>query len=240
MVIGKIGLRRRRNIRGSPRAVALLTFPGKRRVGPYQVENLSAGGALLRGYPIPELEAGVELELHLPRHAPIHVAGVVLRRHAAAGAETLLAVVFRDTTKDIEDAIGAAILRALDKARYPATPAVLILGTAREHGVTLARCLSSLGCLVTPAITTLDAMRSLQDPRRPVDVLLAREESRQINVVAFWSIMNEDFPGVRRVLVTRKDRAEPAAATQLAHAVLFEPWDSHRLAAAVGVTVDGA
>ena len=73
----------------------------------------------------------------------------------------------------------------------------------------------------------------------PVDVVMAHQDLPLLPGVGLLALVREEFPAVRRVLVTREADAEQAPTTSVAHSVLREPWDRSHLATAVAIPSAG-
>lgn len=111
----------RRDRRSRPRAElsspCFLLLDGQ-PVGPFLVENLSAGGAMLTGGTSLPAGATVFLQLQLPgRRDPMSVAATVVRGPEATPRGASFAVEFRDLAPEDEDAIQSAVLEALEESR---------------------------------------------------------------------------------------------------------------------------
>ena len=83
-MMNALEVRGRQHVRAAVHGGADITVDGKRMVGPYLIENLSVGGALLIGSSAPAVNTIVDVELRPSGLQPIRVAGVVARLYEAA------------------------------------------------------------------------------------------------------------------------------------------------------------
>jgi hypothetical protein len=88
--------------------------PGTARATSYVVRNLSAGGALLAGEPVPLLGAQFRVVLKLRTGSDISLTAEVVRGEARRGATPTFAIVFRQISADAEDLIQDAVLAELE------------------------------------------------------------------------------------------------------------------------------
>lgn len=234
----------RRWRRSTLAATALLCGEGVAPAGPFPVQNLSAGGALLLGGGELAVGSRVRIELRIPGRRPVHVAGTVVRTEPAAGgagAHAAVAVAFLDVASDVEDLIQQAVLDALERARRQSGPAVLLMDASLDRRVRLERDLGALGRVSLHARTPLEALRWLHDPQACVETALVDLAFGRASGPEVLVFLAEHFPALRRVLVSRAADAaqlEAARSAGSAHAILVDPWDRRRLrdALAAGVT----
>lgn len=236
---------RRRFPRAQMAAPAFLVLDGGRTSGPFLVENLSAGGALLTGDAAIAPGTTVTVQLRLRDAAPIAVAGRVVREVPQSSGQRdrfSFAVRFRDVSANDEDRIQSAVLASIEESREQNAPAVLVLDVSSEDRHAVARILVELGQRALPSATFLETLRSLQDPSLCVGVALVDASATGLDVLAFTGIevlefLANDFPDVRRVLMARSaDPSELLAArsSALADAVLEKPADAAAVAIAIG------
>jgi hypothetical protein len=112
---GRNIIERRAHRRVDLPATAVLVRAGTDR-GRYIVQNLSAAGALLTGDGDVPIGSPVNLRLEINGHAPVSVRGRVLRRGETVANMVALAISFRHSSPDTEDAIQQAVLDALESA----------------------------------------------------------------------------------------------------------------------------
>jgi CheY-like chemotaxis protein len=238
MMKNALQVRGRQHVRAAVDGGAYITVDGKRMIGPYLIENLSVGGALLIGSSAPALNTIVDVELRLSGLEPIRVAGVVARLYEAATGSSCFAIEFRGVPADVEDDIQGVVLVALKKAREAAGPTALVVDRSYADRAALALDLAPLVSSVVIADTPLLALQRLQDPRLPISVALVSLHSLPLSGIDVLAFIAKSFPTVRRVLVSLESDAEfsrSAAAARVAQAVLMQPWDRRSLASAVGI-----
>ena len=85
----------------------------------YPVDDLSVGGALLRGAPPLSTRSAIRLALYLGGNEPLLIDAEPVRHKRRAGTGSALAVAFRSLTPVEEDVIQDAILRALEGLNGP-------------------------------------------------------------------------------------------------------------------------
>jgi hypothetical protein len=100
-------------------ASAIVLMPDCSSPVRYMVEDLSVGGALLRGGRPLRTGNVIRLALYLNGNAPLVVDADVVRQEPLGASGSGAAVVFRDLTAAQEDAIQDAILFALETLNGP-------------------------------------------------------------------------------------------------------------------------
>jgi hypothetical protein len=90
--------------------------PGTARATAYVVRNLSAGGALLAGEPVPLLGTQLRVVLNLRTGSQISLTAEVIRGQPLRAAAPTFAIVFRQISADAEDLIQDAVLAELELA----------------------------------------------------------------------------------------------------------------------------
>ncbi len=85
----------------------------------YLVEDLSVGGALLRGGPALAVGQVIRVCLRLGQNDSLVVEALTVRQIAEGGAATAMAIAFRNLTAKQEDDIQDAILNALEALNPP-------------------------------------------------------------------------------------------------------------------------
>jgi hypothetical protein len=112
---------RRQHPRVDVVASAVILLPGIGSPARYVVEDLSVGGAMLRGGPPLGTRDPVRLVLHLRGFEPILVDAAPVRQSREGGSASAIAVAFRRLTPVQEDIIQDAILKALEALNGPAS-----------------------------------------------------------------------------------------------------------------------
>src|SRR5882672_10908304 len=152
---------RRSHERGKVAAIAIVWSDEH---GPlrYLVEDLSAGGALLRGGPEIAVGRKLGLSLHVAGEHLLDLQGEVIRRVSPRG----LAIAFRAMSASAEDAIHQTVLSALEAHRRGECPSrhVLVVDESETICKSLQRDLASLGHHVVYARTPEDAAARIHDP----------------------------------------------------------------------------
>jgi hypothetical protein len=107
-------LSERRAHRRSDIVATIVLDPGTPRATSYVVRNLSAGGALLAGEPVPSLGAQLRVVLNLRTGNQISLTAEVIRGQPLRTAAPTFAIAFRQTSADAEDLIQEAVLAELE------------------------------------------------------------------------------------------------------------------------------
>ncbi len=204
--------------RRSPRAVVLgtatvLTDAGPK--GPYILENLSAGGALLSGAEGFAVGTSVRLLLRLSG-ATYRLEGVVVRQHPLGGRETL-AIAFQRTPAPVEQTIHGLVVAQLER-QHEAT-AVVIVDSCRGHMTAFERDLRSLGRAATLFATAPEATAFLDNPRIAFDIALVEIGDASAEL---FPRLSRDFPRVRRIGTYAG--TEPLTIGACTDARLAKPW----------------
>jgi len=110
-----VGLERRTHRRIDVAATAIVLKHGVDS-GRYLVQNLSAAGALLTGGDTVEVGDSLLVRIEMTGRTPVVVGARVVRSAKAAPDMTALAVEFKHSSPDTEDAIHEAVLDALEEA----------------------------------------------------------------------------------------------------------------------------
>ncbi|MFH0900393.1 MAG: PilZ domain-containing protein [Pseudomonadota bacterium] len=221
-----------------PRAIlaaSAILFLREERMGPYLVENLSAGGALLSDGPMLSMGETVKVVLQLPGRRPVNVIGRVVRVEKRREGESSFAVAFRHSNTTTEEAIHRAVLQWLERVHSAREPRVLVLDPSIRTRHALERDLLALGRLALPAGNLLDAMRWLQDEKLEIQVVLVDDSPGFHDGSQFLVFVAEHHSGIRRVVMS--ENATPGQLPLSDHAsfVLPKPWDTLQLADAVRV-----
>jgi hypothetical protein len=111
---------RRQHPRVDVVATAVILTDGSRPVH-YPVDDLSVGGALLRGGPRLTTRSEIRLALYLGGNEPLIIDAEPVRHKRRARPGSALAVAFRSLTPVEEDVIQDAILKALEGLNGPSS-----------------------------------------------------------------------------------------------------------------------
>ena len=104
----------RRKKRRSEVVATIVLDPGSPRATYYTVRNLSAGGALLAGQPVPPVGAQVRVALNLRTGSTVSLEAHVIRREPLGDTMPTFAIAFRQVSADAEDLIHDAVLAELE------------------------------------------------------------------------------------------------------------------------------
>jgi hypothetical protein len=107
-------LKERRAHRRSEIVATIVLDPGTGRATSYVVRNLSAGGALLAGDPVPLLGTQLRVVLNLRTGSQISLTAEVIRGEPLRAAARTFAIAFRHISADAEDLIQDAVLAELE------------------------------------------------------------------------------------------------------------------------------
>ena len=107
----------RRVHRRSNIVATIVLDPGTGRATSYVVRNLSAGGALLAGEPVPLLGTQLRVVLNLRTGSHINLTAEVIRGEPLRAAAPTFAIVFRQISADAEDLIQDAVLAEVELSR---------------------------------------------------------------------------------------------------------------------------
>ena len=200
--------------------------------GDYLVQNASAGGVLLNGGPAMPEGTPVVVLLRLSGLEELRLAGLVVRRDAQF--DDAIAVKFRGVAPAVQDMLQGVVLRSLERKH---DPSVLVVDGDIQSLSRMAHDLDSLGYRPILACTPLDTIRWLAN----FDVVISAAAVEYFfgyhDGMALLRVIAEDFPSIRRVLMSsRLDTnqlvrwlEDPAV-----DAVLRKPCSRAQLAAAVG------
>lgn len=209
-------------------AVARLYRRGQ-LVGKYDVANLSARGALLRGEAAVERGKPVRVVLELPGVGPIPVAGSVQRIESAAG-RVHIAIVFPYLSPADRRVIEGVLRSSRLREERSTSPAILIFdGREAERGA-LERELTALGRRWFVAATPLDAILVLNDPDESIEAVILHAGTGGdvgLELVKFFS----EQSGLRTIVLEDDEHDESArrAVARFAHGFLPAQWDRWRL-----------
>jgi CheY-like chemotaxis protein len=227
---------------------AVLVLESGRTIGPFRVENLSAGGALLTGQIVQlvgllAVGSTVSVRLLLPGASKsIEISADVVRAVEGtmrATEQLSFAVRFRDVSANTEDLIQSAVLGAIEESRVHGESAVLVLAESVEDGRVLKQSLEGLGQKPFPADTFLEVLRRLQDQNLRIEVALVDLLVRGASGLDILTALADYFPDVRRVLMSRNADAPAlrlAQSSGRAHAILITPAEPAELAIAIGLS----
>lgn len=192
----------------------------------YVVDNLSVGGALIRGPG--NLAAGepIRLLMELPGSAPFGVDARVVRAEHESSGECSAGVSFDHRDEGASDLIHDVVMDALTET---SGPAVLIVEDDARVRRELEREVALLGRRVRSASTPLNALRWLEDEDERVDTALIDCALGAADALGLTTFVATEYPHVRRVVVQRDTSASrgPRAApeTTFHDPVLAAPWD---------------
>jgi CheY-like chemotaxis protein len=204
---------------------------------PALVENLSAGGALLRGEETPELDEVVEVVLRLPDRPALNLTARVVRCEGSASeGGQRYAVTFKHEAPRTEAALALAVETLLRGHRRALAPEVLLLDPLPDRAVALARAVEALGRQTVLVGTALEALAKIEDPDHVVDTIVIEWAAAE-DGLALLELLATEYPTSRRVALVSADELldsrMAARARQLAHAVLARPFSTAELAHAI-------
>jgi hypothetical protein len=166
----------------------------------YWAKNISAEGALLRGK---LCDAGTQLVvlLHMPWFRPIFVAATVRHSRVESVTEQLIGVEFEHADADSRDLLARALSLAEERS-VRQQPAVLVLSEDAGLARRLVAQFGALGHVAFHVRTPVEAVTYLQDPSMRVEATLVDLGMRGSEALGFLAFLQEEFPDVRRVLVS--------------------------------------
>lgn len=188
------------------------------QVGHYWVKDVSTGGALLQGRPLPPIGTEMEVLLLLPGQRPCVTDARVLRQVRTDDSPACVAVEFSDVDADLEDAIEDFIVGELSRERRPSA---LIAASTTPRSEALSRSLRLIGCPAAAVRTPLEAISRLEQPRGEISTVFFDDELGGVRCRELAQWLASAYPSVRRVLVSSGDMAFSSINV---HAVLPAPW----------------
>ena len=202
------------------------------KAGDYLMQNVSAGGVLLSGGPAITQRTPVVVLLRLSGLEELRLAGFVVRRDVQF--DDAIAVKFRGVAPDVQDMLQGAVLMSLERKH---DPSVLVVDGDIQSLSRMAHDLDALGYRAILACTPLDTIRWLTNFDVAISVVVVEYPFGHHDGVALLRVMADEFPFIRRVLMSSQ-----LGAAQLGRwvedpavdAVLSKPWSRAQLAAAVG------
>ncbi len=201
--------------------------------GPFVVDNLSAGGALLIGGTEWRTGERFELQLRLQSGAELRTSAAVLRCERRRD-EAFVAVQFQNVPPEVEDALQDAVAEAIEHHRAQAASAIVVV-TPWPHDVeVVSGAISRSGATPLIVTTFLDALRWLQDPRVLVKALIVDADAESGSGMEALEWCAEEFPAVRRVLLVPEAGGAEQRNTHRACATLARPITARRLTRALG------
>lgn len=216
---------RRKHPRGAAAATAVIDCG--EFLGPYLVENLSAGGALLIGEPPLSIGSRAQLVIQLPDCSSLRVAARVVRQSRRREGP-VFAVAFRGLPDSVEDRIQELVLESLERQRAENAPSVLILDDLPHICRTLERHLRALGRRAMLATTPLAAIHAIENAVDAIDMAFVDLRLGSSDGVEMLCFLEEEHPHIHRVLMSGAigpDQLELALASGRAHSVLHKPWN---------------
>lgn len=218
----------RRNYERIELAAMAHVITGDRCLGPFLVENVSGGGALLVGDPKIDIGDHVILLMHIPGGKPIRIGAEIVRCQRDPHGEAGFAISFRNSNPDAQDELQDAVLAKLERRKSGPVPTVLIVDDSHESREALERELQALGRETIAVATPLDAVQWLQLSGVQFEAVfvdtLHPSTAGGIDMLAFLS---EEYPEVHRVLMSsgaRRSQLMLAVTQGRAHAVLQKPF----------------
>ena len=212
---------RRENLRADVPATAFVA-DADNASGPYLVENLSAGGALLSGGPRFPTGAPVQVLLRLPERAALSVDGVVARR--AKGDAFAVSFIHQDD--EVKDAIHEIVLRYLERNR-PENKRVLVVEKDDLRGERFGRQLQALSLDYVLTRSIFDAMSCLDDPHASFEAAIVNfEVGADHDGIELLVYLAKEHPAVRRILYSdalRQHQVDLARVNERAQAVIQSP-----------------
>lgn len=234
MIEGKPTPERRRGAR-VPVALSAVVTPSCGRPFACVVENLSAGGALLRTQGSVAADGPVRVRLQVSPRRAVYITGSVVRRHPGSDGTHRFAVAFADVPPSVEDLVQAAALRALLAQRSAVQ--VLVVDDEEVIRSSLARELRGIGAVAREACGNVDAIVQLQVVERTFDVAIVDAHLDGDDGRELLRLLQDEHPEVRRVLMsghlTSVDFTH-AELSGLAHQVITKPWRQADLERALG------
>jgi hypothetical protein len=221
---------RRAHPRLSVSAAARVNAAG--RHANYLVRNISAGGALLSGRATLPSATNVNVCFFFLRSlAELELSGRVLRCETEVEGFALVAIAFHDITTKVAAIVDSPAERA------PTSGAVVLADSRVPHLRVLAQqiCQASATSVLL-ARTPLEVVRCIH-ANSAVSAVFASRVGDELWAVQVLSIVCDDFPTVRRVLVCPRDQCEGASSLMLSgtvQAVLPESFTAAELARALG------
>jgi hypothetical protein len=201
--------------------------------GPFVVDNLSAGGALLLGGSGWRPGETFEIQLRLHSGAELRTSAAVLRCERRR-EEMSVAVQFQNMPADVEDALQDAVAAALEHHRAQAAAAIVVVTPWPHDADVVSGAISRSGATPLIVTTFLDALRWLQDPRMLVKALIVDADAESGSGMEALEWCAAEFPAVRRVLLVPEAGGAEQRNTQRACATLARPITARRLARALG------
>lgn len=188
------------------------------QVGHYWVKDVSTGGALLQGRPLPPIGTELEVLLLLPGQRPCVTDARVLRQVRPDDSPACVAVEFDDVNADVEDAIEDFIMAEFLRERRPSA---LIAASIDPQSEALARSLRLVGCPAASVKTPLEAIARLEQPHQEIATVFLGTQLGGVQCREFAEFLARAYPSLRRVLVSAGD---PGFSSVNVHAVLPAPW----------------
>jgi len=230
----RTGVERRQHRRGALPVAAVL-FRKQKAIGRFDVCDLSAGGVMLTGRREVAPDEPVRVLLPLPGREPLVIEGRVVRTSRGPNQTNTLAIRFLSTVgtrATIQDALDAPPGRCAP----PEASAVLVVmdeGHSRDH---LVDRIARVGRRALAAPTPLDAVRLLEDLRANIDAVVVDMRVGDLDGVDLMTYLEEEHPGVRRVLLRGELRPSAVGlmqASTFVHAFVADPSDEDALRAAL-------
>lgn len=207
---------------------------GKRRSRAYAIDDVSLGGASLRGDPAPERGELVWTRLSIPSSRPIRARGTVVRFTAGWGGCPGFALAFDRVSAEAEDVIHDLGVTLLERAGQHR---VMVVGRIHPKREAVTAVVQSAGWDVVEASTPLEAIFALQDPLIDVRWMVVIESLMVAPATELLAFASEAHPGTRRLLIGREHDTLVAMRTLrhgLADACLLYPLRRSRVRRVLG------
>lgn len=223
-------LESRRDVRAPVLATALVSQRGQAK-GPYNVVNLSAGGALLSGRLDLPVGSIVDLTLRLPWTPAIRTEAAIVAP-GASEREGVFALSFLSLSPRDADVIHSAVVHLLRTVRSARVLVVTAQSVEICHSFALA--IEDLGCPAVVVTTASEAIKLLEGTNA-FKAVIFDELLRRDGAPDFLAFAARSHPKIRRVLLLAA-RSDEAPCVQLGvHAVLARPCTDAALAAALAL-----
>lgn len=192
----------------------------------YAVDDLSLGGALLRGTPVISKGQSVRVAIRCVGSPVVSVAGRVVRHSGLRRTRPRWAIRFWEISAEAEDAIHDLSVAVLERA-----PTVLLLDRSARRRAKLTAQIRSCGLRPLAAATLLEAISLLQAEGSRIESVVVGRISDPESWLGFLGFLRHEYPEVRRVVwsvgARRLRRADEPADDDSppAEAVIFDSSD---------------
>lgn len=163
-------------------------------VSTYSVDDLSLGGALLRGSPVISMGQSVRVVIRCVGSPLVSVVGRVVRHSGLRRERPRWAIRFWEISAEAEDAIHDLSVAALERA-----PSVLLVDRSPRRLARMAAQIRSLGLRPLTAATLLEAISLLQKDRNRIATAVVGRTGDPESWLGFLGFLRQEYPEVRRV-----------------------------------------